>query len=82
MEVNKSYDTNSVNVSLYETYSNQIAIKEEELYNTLKELEYQLKNDNHCIVYVANLFNECLEISKERERFKREREELKKNLNN
>lgn len=82
MEVNKSYDTKPVDVSLYETYSEQIAIKERELYDTLKELEYQLKNDNNCIVYVANLFNECLEISKERERFKREREELKKNLNN
>ena len=78
MEVNKTYDTKPVDVSLYETYSNQIAIKEEELYNTLKELEYQLKNDNHCIVYVANLFNECIEISKERERFKRERDRIEK----
>lgn len=78
MEINKSYDTKPVDISLYETYSKQIAIKEEELYNTLKELEYQLKNDNHCIVYVANLFNKCLEISKERERFKCERDRVEK----
>ena len=78
MEVNKSYDEQSIDVSLYEIYSKQIAIKERELYDTLKELEYQLKNDTNCIVYVANLFNECLEISKEREKFKRERDRVEK----
>lgn len=78
MEVNKSYDEKPVDASLYEIYSKQTAIKERELYDTLKELEYQLKNDINCIVYVADLFNKCLEISKERERFKRERDRVEK----